>query len=119
MRTFSIRAGLVLAAVFAATPAAAQYGQRPNYGYGDLRGGGIEAELAQIEERIHIAAERHMIARGEAERLFRDADHIQDRLRHKARDGLSPRERDDLQRRVNALRDRLHFERWGDRRRDW
>jgi hypothetical protein len=119
MRTFSIRAGLVLAIVFAAAPAAAQYGERPNYGFGDFRGGGIEAELAQIQERIHIAAERHMISRDEADRLFRDADHIQDRLRHKARDGLSPRERDDLQRRVNALRDRLHFERWGDRHRDW
>jgi hypothetical protein len=108
-----------LAILLAAAPAAAQYAPRQAYGFGDFRGGGIEGEIVHIQERIHIAAERRLISPREAERLYREADHILDRLRHKAEAGLSARDRENLQRRVNALRDHLRLERWGDRHRDW
>jgi hypothetical protein len=117
MNGLAISAALAIA--FAAAPAAAQYAPRQAYGFGDFQGGGIEGEIAHIQERIHIAAERGLISRGDSDRLFREADHILDRMRHKEREGLTARDREDLQRRVNALRDRLRIEHWGDRHRDW
>ena len=118
MRKFLISAALLSAAAMAvATPAEAQYrGQ----GYGEFRGGGIQAELAQIRQQIRIGFERRALTRHEAADLTRDADKIEDRLRRKSWDGLSFREREDLQRRIQNLRQRLRFERFDDdRRRRW
>jgi hypothetical protein len=115
MRKFLISAALMSAAAVTAAPAQAQY-RGPGAGYGEFRGGGIQRELAEIRQQIRIGAERGMLSRGEAIRLSRDADRIDERLRRKAWDGLSFREREDLQRRVQQLRERLRFERFDNRR---
>jgi hypothetical protein len=123
MRKILISAALISAASMAA-PAAAQYGDYNrgndrNYGYD--QGRNIEHEIDQIKQRIDRAARRGTISRSEANRLFRRADQL-DRLADRyRRNGLSPREHDELQRRVQDLRQQLRFERrddWRDDRRD-
>ena len=123
MRRFLISAALLSAAAMAvATPAEAQYrgpGQGYGQGYGEFRGGGIQRELGEIRQQIRIGFDRGMLTRGEAARLTRDADRIDERLHRRAWDGLNFREREDLQRRVQQLRERLRFERFDrDVRRD-
>ncbi|MDB5692282.1 MAG: hypothetical protein JWO81_1345 [Alphaproteobacteria bacterium] len=116
MRKFLISATLLSAAAFSiATPAAAQY-RDPGAGYGEFRGGGIQRELAEIRQQIRLGFDRHMLSRGEAANLSRDADKIEQKLQRRAWDGLSFREREDLQRRVQQLRERLRFERFDNRR---
>jgi hypothetical protein len=131
MRKFLISAALLSAAsITVATPAAAQYrGQPYGQGYGDyrgqghvqFRGGGIQRELGEIRQQIRLGFDRGFLTRHEADRLSRDADRIQGRLQRRSWDGLSFREREDLQRRIQQLRERLRFEsfdrdRRGDRR---
>ncbi|MEA3002116.1 MAG: hypothetical protein QOH81_904 [Sphingomonadales bacterium] len=122
MRKFLISAALLsAAAVSIATPAEAQYrnpgyGQHYGNGYGQFRGGGIQRELVEIRQQIRLGFDRGMVSRGEAARLSRDADKIEQRLNRRAWDGLDGREREDLQRRVQALRERLRFERFDNRR---
>ena|SRR5947209_6612114 len=116
MRKVLISAVVLSAATFSvATPAVAQsrgYG----YGHGEFRGGGIERELAEIRQQIRMSFERGLLSRGEAVRLTRDADRVEERLHRRAWDGLSFREREDLQRRIQNLRERLRFERFEGRR---
>jgi hypothetical protein len=120
MRSFLISATLLSAAAMAvATPAEAQYrnpgyaqGYGQGYGHGEFRGSGIERELIEIRQQIRLGFDRGMLTRGEAARLTRDADRVDERLRRKSWDGLSFHEREDLQRRVQQLRERLRFERF-------
>ena len=118
MRKFLISAALLSVAA-AAAPASAQYNSRyddrrydDRRGYDDFRGGErIDRQLAQISDRIHRAYQRRLISSNEARRLQREADQI-DRLEDRyGRNGLSGWERQDLQRRVQHLRQRLKWER--------
>src|SRR3954462_6219537 len=108
MRKFLISAALVTATMAVATPADAQY-RAQGHGYGEFRGGGIQRELAEIRQQISIGFQRGALTRTEAAKLPRDTDRIEERLRRKSWDGLSFREREDLQRRVQSLRERLRF----------
>src|SRR4051794_37421081 len=113
MRSFLISATLLSAAAMAvATPAEAQYrnpgygqGYGQGYGHGEFRGGGIQRELSEIRQQIRLGFDRGMLSRGDAAHLTRDADKIDERLRRRAWDGLSFHEREDLQRRVQHLRE--------------
>jgi hypothetical protein len=132
MRKFLISAVLLSAASLAvAAPAEAQYrgqaygvatgyGQAYGQGYarggGAYRGGGIQNELVEIRQQIRLGFDRGALSRSEAARLTRDADKIEERLRRRAWDGVSFREREDLQRRVSQLRERLRYARFDDRR---
>jgi Spy/CpxP family protein refolding chaperone len=118
MRRFLISAVLLSAAATAvASPAEAQYrGPGTGQGYGEFRGGGIQRELAEIRQQIRLGFDRGMLSRGEAARLTQDADKIDERLHRRAWDGLSFREREDLQRRVQQLRERLRLDRCDNRR---
>lgn len=105
MRKILISAA-VIASALAAVPASAQ-----NYN----RGGNFEQQLDQVEQRIDRAADRRTISRREAEALSRQAnqlDRLHDRYR---RNGLTRWERDDLQSRLQNLRQRIRFERQDDR----
>jgi hypothetical protein len=116
MRSFLISAALMSAAAMAAaTPAEAQY-RGPAQGYGEFRGSGIQRELIEIRQQIRLSFDRGMLSRGEAARLNRDANKIEERVHRRAWDGLSFREREDLQRRVQRLHQRLRFERFDNRR---
>jgi hypothetical protein len=72
--------------------------------------------MAEIRQQIRLGFDRGMLSRRDAARLSHDADRIQERLQRRAWDGLSFREREDLQRRIQNLRERLRFERFDDRR---
>ena len=100
---------VVLLSASAAMPAAAQY---PDPGYGAFGGGGIERELAEIRRQIRMGFARGLLSRRDADHMTRDADRIEAMLHHRAWHGLTFREREDLQRRLQALRDRLRFERF-------
>ena len=118
MRKFLISAALLSAASLSlAAPAQAQF-RAPAFGqgYGAFSGGGILRELSQIRQQIRLGFDRGMLSRGEAARLNRDANKIEERLHRRAWDGLSFREREDLQRRVQRLHQRLRFERFDNRR---
>lgn len=129
MRKVLISAAL-LTAFAAATPAAAQYGNynrgyNQGYGYDDgyryNHGRDINRQVMQLRQRIDQAARRGLLSRNEANRLFRRAEQI-DRLAYRyARNGLTPREHQDLQYRIHDLRQRLQAERregrYEDRRR--
>jgi hypothetical protein len=114
MRKFLIAAVLIaIASMSVAVPAAAEY---PGAGYGAFGGGGIERELAEIRQQIRTGFDRGLLSRRDADHLTRDADRIEERLHHRAWNGVTFREREDLQRRVQALRDRLRFDRFEGRR---
>ena len=98
---------LILSAVSVSAPAAAQY-RGGGYGHG---GANIERQLDQIEQQIDRLRDRRLISRDEAQRLQRQAEHI-DRLHDRfRRDGLSRREHHELTQRVHHLRQQLRWER--------
>ena len=128
MRKFLISA-LLLSAAAAATPAAAQYDydRQGRYDY-DYRGGQqIERQLGMIVERIDRAYQRRLISDREARRLRNEANDIGRRYDRYRRNGLNGYEHQDLQRRIQHLRQRLQWERregreerrWDDRRDRW
>lgn len=107
MRTILISAAL-LSAVSMSAPAAAQYG---NYNRGYVQGQNIDRQLNAIFRRIDRASERRLISPNEARRLYKEGrqiDRLQDRY---SRNGLTAREHQDLQIRINRLQQRLRFER--------
>ena len=76
----------------------------------------IQRELDQIVQRIHRAEDRDIISKREEDRLLREArfiDRLYDRYR---RNGLNRREGQELQNRLQTLRQHLRFERREDRR---
>ena len=113
MRKFLISAALLSVAA-AAAPASAQYYDRydDRRHYDNFRDGErTDRQLAQISDRIERAHQRRLISSNEARRLQREVDQI-DRLEDRySRNGLSGWERQDLQRRVQHLRQRLQWER--------
>ncbi|MDP8994537.1 MAG: hypothetical protein M3N07_06105 [Pseudomonadota bacterium] len=121
MRTLLVSAALLTSLALAA-PADAQY---RGYGYreGPVRSVQIERQIDNLVHRIRRAEDRDLISRGEEERLLRQASNIARRYDHLRRNGLSPREHQELQHRIHQLRQRLHFERregrWENRRDRW
>jgi hypothetical protein len=107
MRNLLISAAIVSAAALAA-PATAQY-QDGRYGYS--YGQNINRQLHDIRQRIDRAEDRDRISRREARRLFRQADHVEQRFHNYRRGGLSRWESQDLQNRIYALRQQLRWER--------
>lgn len=117
----------VAAAALAAAPAAAQsgYGDRDRdrgYGYNQGQGRGLEQQLANLESRIRMAAERRIISRQEAFRLQRQANQIEWQYNRYRRNGLTQWEYRDIQNRIEGLRRQLRWDRndrndrnWGDR----
>ena len=118
MRKLLLSAAFISVAA-AAAPASAQYHGRyddrrydDRRHYDDFRGEErIDRQLAQLSERIQRAYQRRLISSNEARRLEREIDQL-DRLEDRySRNGLSGWERQDLQRRVQHLRQRLQWER--------
>ena len=127
MRKILISALLIGAtAVSIPAPASAQY--RSDYNRGHRSDDRIDHQIRQIEDRIRQARQNRRISRSEADRLLRQADHI-DRLEDRySRNGLSRWEHQDLRQRVQNLRAQLRWDRhdgrggrdWDDRRgNDW
>jgi predicted RNase H-like nuclease (RuvC/YqgF family) len=117
-----ILTAVLLSTAFAAAPAAAQYRDYDRgYGhsYNQNHARGIEQQLRQLSQRIDHMYERRLLSGREASRLQRDVADIQRRLYDYSRNGLNPREHQDLQYRIHNLRERLQRERWEGRRERW
>jgi hypothetical protein len=114
MRKIILTAVLLSSAV-AAAPAAAQYRDYDRgygYGYNQNHGRAIEQQLRQLSHRIDNMYQRRLLSDREASRLQRDVRDTERRLYDYARNGLSPREHQDLQYRIYDLRERIQRERW-------
>lgn len=118
MRKILISAALLTAAA-AAVPAAAQYGSYNrgyDQGYGYNHGQNIRSQINQLRQRIDQLARRGLVSRNEASRLFHRADELDFRAQRFARNGISPREHQELQARIHDLRQRIQSERREGRR---
>ncbi|HEX6661881.1 MAG TPA: hypothetical protein VF067_08450 [Sphingomicrobium sp.] len=119
MRKLIISLAAAGAALAIATPAAAQYypGQygQPygnaygynNYNYGQVRA--LQARIDRIEWQINRLDRRDRIRDRSADRLREEANNIERRLRHAARDGMSPWEAQDIQVRIARLEQRVQY----------
>lgn len=109
MRKFILSAA-ILSVVAVSAPAAAAAPQHRGY-----QGHRFEQQIDQIEDRIDRLRDRRQISRKEANRLERQAeqlDRLHDRYR---RGGLNRAEANDLQNRIQNLRQQIRWER-ADRR---
>jgi len=107
-----------------ATPAAAQYyppqpygqpyGYNQPYGnaygynnYGQVRS--LQVRINAVERQINLLDRRDRIRNRDADRLRNEANSLERRLRHAARDGMSPREANDIQIRLARLEQRVQY----------
>lgn len=117
MKKLLVSIALASSALVAAAPASAQYyGGRPSYDRGIWQGD-IRERLDRIAIRIDRGYERGALTRGEAQRLRYELNNVQRLAARYSYDGLSGRERGDLERRINWLQDRVRWERQDDDRR--
>ena len=118
MRKLMISLAAAGAALAIATPAAAQYypGQYGApygnaYGYnnnwGQVRS--LQARIDRIEWQINRLDRHDRIPDRSADRLRDEANNIERRLRHAARDGMSPWEAQDIQVRIARLKQRVQY----------
>jgi len=117
MRKFVLSVAAAGAAVIAATPAAAQYypGQPAPYGnaygyqnnWGQVRA--LQARLNNVERQIGRLDHRDRIGDRSADRLRDEANSLEKRLRHAARDGMSPWEAQDINVRLARLEQRVQY----------
>jgi len=118
MRKLMISLAAAGAALAIATPAAAQYypGQYGApygnaYGYnsnwGQVRS--LQVRINAVERQINALDRRDRIRDRSADRLRDEANSIDRRLRHAARDGLNPYEAQDIQVRIARLEQRVQY----------
>lgn len=118
MKTFKFFAApiaVAAAALSLSAPAQAQnYGNRDGWRMTPARNAEIRQDINSLRKAIDRAAARRTISPREADRLRTDARQVQRLYASYARDGLSRREVQALQSRVNNVRVSLRME-----RRDW
>ena len=136
MRKIVLSVAAAGAALLAASPAAAQYYPQPqpygynnynsyNNGYGFGQARALFARLNNVERQINRLDRRDRIGDRSADRLRREADRIERRLRDRARGGLDPREANDISYRIQRLEQQVQFAlangygRYGDRDGRW
>ena len=116
MRKFLVSAALLASTVAAVSPATAQWAPPPPYGnaygyqnnYGQVRR--LEVRLHQIRREIHRLDRRNILSDREANRLDREAANLQYRIRQIGYNGLSGRERYEVEMRINRLEHRISRE---------
>ncbi len=103
---------VTLGSVAAAAPAAAQYypNDRDGYGYGNDRGYNRES-LQQLASRIDRGIRNGSISQREGYGLRRELNQLYALDRRLRRDGLTRWERNELDRRTDALSRRVRWER--------
>ena len=105
MRKYLVSASVVAATLATAVPAAAQWQPQGNaYGY-DNRGQGrrLEVRIAQLRREIVRLDRRGVISDREARRLDAQARELELRFRQFSYNGIDPRERFELQQRIERL----------------
>ena len=116
MRKFIISAALLASTVAVAAPASAQWAQpQPRgyaYGYqgnyGQVRR--LEVRIQQVRQQIRQLDRRNILSNREANRLEAEARSLQARVRQLGYNGLSQRERYDVERRIARLEQNVYRE---------
>jgi predicted RNase H-like nuclease (RuvC/YqgF family) len=131
MRKFStlIASGLVAATALTALPAQAQpyghdrYDQRHDGHHDQYYGGGqaqaIRVQIDNLQQRVERVDRRDRISEREAAALRRDVYRLRQQYRDYSRNGLSRREVQVLQDRIQNVRQRLQYERRDNDGRRW
>ena len=132
MRKIFLSIAAAGAAFIAASPATAQYYPQPQpYGYNNgFRNGfgqvrALQVRIDNVERQINRLDRRDRIRDRSADRLRRDADRIEDRLHRAARNGLDPREANEISYRIQRLEQQVQsaiangYGRYGDRDGRW
>jgi len=119
MRKIILSVSVAGAALFAASPAAAQYYPQPQYGapYGQAYGfqnnrgpaRALQARLNNVERQINRLDRRDRIGDRGADRLRHEANRIERRLNDRARGGLNPREFRDIEVRIARLEQQVQY----------
>jgi hypothetical protein len=118
MRKLIISLAAAGSALAIATPAAAQYYPGQPYGapygnaygynnYGQVRS--LQLRINAVERQINLLDRRDRIRNRDADRLRDEANSLERRLRHAARDGMSFREANDIQIRLARLEQRVQY----------
>lgn len=120
MRKLIISAAMLSAFAMTATPASAQRWDDRGHGYNQNQGRGFEQQLQQLSQRIDNMYQRRLLSSNEGRKLQQRVLEIRHRLHDYSRNGLTYRERDNIQARIQDLRQRLQSERQEgrDQRRD-
>jgi predicted RNase H-like nuclease (RuvC/YqgF family) len=109
MRKFLVSAALVTATLAAAAPASAQWAPQGNaYGYnnqGQTRR--LEVRVDQVRRQIKQLDRRNILSDREARRLGEEARDLDRRINALARNGFSSRDRNDVERRLARLEQRI------------
>jgi hypothetical protein len=118
MRKVLIALAAAGSALAIATPAAAQnyYGQPYGAPYGNAYGynnygqvRSLQVRIDAVERQINMLDRRDRIRNRDADRLRDEANNLERRLRHAARDGMSPYEARDIQVRLARLEQRVQY----------
>jgi hypothetical protein len=122
MRKVLIALAAAGSALAIATPAAAQYypGQPYGYGYNQPYGNAygynnygqvrsLQVRINAVERQINLLDRRDRIRNRDADRLRDEANNLERRLRHAARDGMNPYEARDIQVRLARLEQRVQY----------
>lgn len=113
MRKFIMSAVLAASTVAIAAPAVAQWAppapQGYAYGYNNNQGQvrRLEVRLQRIIRQIRVLDQRNALSNREARRLEQEARNLQYRIRQLGYNGLSQRERYDIEMRINRLEQRI------------
>ena len=113
MRIFLMSLAATASALAVATPASAQYFPAPQgYAYGYQNNYGqvrrLQVRIDQIQRQINRLDRRDILSDREAERLRRQSQGLERRLRFAARNGLHPAEQHDIEHRLAGLEHRLY-----------
>ena len=123
MRMFLISFAVATSALAVAAPASAQYfPQSQGYGYGQPQGNAygynnnygqvrsLQVRINQIQHQIERLDRRNVLSNREARRLRDESRDLERRLAWASRNGLAPRERFDVERRIARLELRVRYE---------
>ena len=113
MRKFFIAAAVAASALAATAPAAAQWGQPQGNAYGYNNYGQVrrlDARIDNLQRQISHLDRRNILSNREAARLRAESNQLERRLRYSARNGLSPREGNEIERGIYRLEVRIQRE---------
>ena len=112
MVKFSIPAAILASTLAAAAPAAAQWAPQGNaYGYNNYgQGRRLEARVMQLRREIQQLDRRGILGNREARRLDAEARNLEMRVRQLSYNGVDPRERYAVERRIQQLEQQIRRE---------
>jgi hypothetical protein len=114
MRTFAFAFVVAGSALAVTAPAWAQYAPRPysnaydyDNNWGQVRS--LQQRIDNVERQIRLLDRRNIVRDDRADRLREEARDIEHRLRRVTRNGLNPREANEINMRIARLEQRVQY----------